>query len=203
MKKGILSLLVLNLMLIAQPVFADEGLTSNIKYALKRSTESNYASVLIALGVVIVLIYITGIIYAKLNVIGYKTIKKQYKDMDDSKIIIRSTTQIGNNKSLHVIELGGKKMLIGVTNDSINLIKDLSENSDKRKTKSESESESEQKQCMLSKELSSQLPLDKLYNKDKDAYEDIEIENNAPQEEDNSNSQYNSEEFGLYKKYLD
>ena len=199
MKKGILSLLVLNLMLIAQPVFADEGLTSNIKYALKRSTESNYASVLIALGVVIVLIYITGIIYAKLNVIGYKTIKKQYKDMDDSKIIIRSTTQIGNNKSLHVIELGGKKMLIGVNNDSINLIKDLSENSDKRKTKSESE----QEQCMLSKELSSQLPLDKLYNKDKDAYEDIEIENNAPQEEDNSNSQYNSEEFGLYKKYLD
>ena len=86
-----------------------------------------------------------------------------------------------------------------VTNDSINLIKDLSENSDKRKTKSESE----QEQCMLSKELSSQLPLDKLYNKDKDAYEDIEIENNAPQEEDNSNSQYNSEEFGLYKKYLD
>lgn len=201
MNKGILSLLVLNLMLIAQPVFADEGLTSNIKYALKRSTESNYASVLIALGVVIVLIYITGIIYAKLNVIGYKTIKKQYKDIDDSKIIIRSTTQIGNNKSLHVIELGGKKMLIGVTNDSINLIKDLSENSDKRKTKSESESE--QEQCMLSKELSSQLPLDKLYNKDKDAYEDIEIENNAPQEEDNSNSQYNSEEFGLYKKYLD
>lgn len=199
MKKGILSLLVLNLMLIAQPVFADEGLTSNIKYALKRSTESNYASVLIALGVVIVLIYITGIIYAKLNVIGYKTIKKQYKDMDDSKIIIRSTTQIGNNKSLHVIELGGKKMLIGVTNDSINLIKDLSENSDKRKTKPEPE----QEQCMLSKELSSQLPLDKLYNKDKDAYEDIEIGNNAPQEEDNSNSQYNSEEFGLYKKYLD
>ena len=199
MKKGILSLLVLNLMLIAQPVFADEGLTSNIKYALKRSTESNYASVLIALGVVIVLIYITGIIYAKLNVIGYKTIKKQYKDMDDSKIIIRSTTQIGNNKSLHVIELGGKKMLIGVTNDSINLIKDLSENSDKRKTKPEPE----QEQSVLSKELSSQLPLDKLYNKDKDAYEDIEIENNAPQEEDNSNSQYNSEEFGLYKKYLD
>lgn len=199
MKKGILSLLVLNLMLIAQPVFADEGLTSNIKYALKRTTESNYASVLIALGVVIVLIYITGIIYAKLNVIGYKTIKKQYKDMDDSKIIIRSTTQIGNNKSLHVIELGGKKMLIGVTNDSINLIKDLSENSDKRKTKPEPE----QEQSVLSKELSSQLPLDKLYNKDKDAYEDIEIENNAPQEEDNSNSQYNSEEFGLYKKYLD
>ncbi len=197
MKKGILSLLVLNMMLIAQPVLADESLTSNIKYALKRTTESNYISVLIALGIVIILIYITGIIYAKLNVIGYKTIKKQYKDIDDSKIIIRSTTQIGNNKSLHVIELGGKKMLIGVTNDSINLIKDLSENTDKRKT------EPEQEQSMLSKELSSQLPLDRLYNKDKDAYEDIEIENNVPQEEGNVNPQYNTEEFGLYKKYLD
>ena len=79
MKKGITSALILNLMLLAQPVFADESLTSNIKYALKRSTESNYISVLIALGVVIILIYITGIIYAKLNVIGYKTIKKQCK----------------------------------------------------------------------------------------------------------------------------
>lgn len=197
MKKGILSLLVLNMMLIAQPVLADESLTSNIKYALKRTTESNYISVLIALGIVIILIYITGIIYAKLNVIGYKTIKKQYKDIDDSKIIIRSTTQIGNNKSLHVIELGGKKMLIGVTNDSINLIKDLSENTDKRKE------EPEQEQSILSKELSSQLPLDRLYNKDKDAYEDIEIENNIPQEEGNVNPQYNTEEFGLYKKYLD
>ena len=198
MKKGITSALILNLMLLAQPVFADESLTSNIKYALKRSTESNYISVLIALGVVIILIYITGIIYAKLNVIGYKTIKKQYKDVDDSKIIIRSTTQIGNNKSLHVIELGGKKMLIGVTNDSINLIKDLSENTEKLKRESEVEEVG-----LLKKELSSQLPLDKLYTKDKDAYEDIQIENNIPQEYENVNPQYNTEEFGLYKKYLD
>lgn len=198
MKKGITSALILNLMLLAQPVLADESLTSNIKYALKRSTESNYISVLIALGVVIILIYITGIIYAKLNVIGYKTIKKQYKDVDDSKIIIRSTTQIGNNKSLHVIELGAKKMLIGVTNDSINLIKDLSENTEKLKRESEVEEVG-----LLKKELSSQLPLDKLYTKDKDAYEDIQIENNIPQEDENVNPQYNTEEFGLYKKYLD
>ena len=115
------------LLSFVQPVIADEVLTSSIKGVLKHTVESNYWSVLLALGVVIVLIYLTGIIYAKLNVLGYKTLKKEYKDIEKSKIIILSTTQLGQNKFLYVIELAGKKMLIGVSNENITLLKDLSE----------------------------------------------------------------------------
>lgn len=177
-----------------QPVLANEAITSNIKYALKRSTDGSYFSVVIALAVVILLIYITGIIYAKLNVLGYKTLKKQYKDIDDSKIIIRSTTQIGNNKTLHVIELAGKKMLIGVTNDSINLIKDLDEKNSERVVTS---------QDNLTKELSKSLPLDKIYPQGQEIQEEIKIDKEIPEDSEEDDSTYNSEEFGLYKKYLD
>lgn len=178
-----------------QPVFASESITSNIKYALKRSTDGSYFSVVIALSVVILLIYITGIIYAKLNVLGYKTLKKQYKDIDDSKIIIRSTTQIGNNKTLHVIELAGKKMLIGVTNDSINLIKDLDEKNTEKVVVS---------QDMLTQKLSKSLPLDKIYPQGQEIQDEIKIDNEIPEDSDESDdTNYNSEEFGLYKKYLD
>lgn len=193
MKK--ISYLFISMFLIIQPVLASESITSNIKYALKRSTDGSYLSVVVALGVVILLIYITGIIYAKLNVLGYKTLKKQYKDIDESKIIIRSTTQIGSNKTLHVIELAGKKMLIGVTNDSINLIKDLDDSKEKVTIT----------QDLLTKELSKTLPLDKIYPQGKEIEPEIKIENDILQEEEEEveNSKYNSEEFGLYKKYLD
>lgn len=191
MKK--ISLLFLVFSMLIQPVLANESITSNIKYALKRSTDSGYLSVLVALGVVILLIYITGIIYAKLNVIGYKTLKKQYKDIDDSKIIIRSTTQIGNNKTLHVIELAGKRMLIGVSNDSINLIKDLDNKVEAPVVQ----------QDLLTKELSKAIPLDKIYPQGQEISEEIKIDNVIPEENEEDNSPYNSEEYGLYKKYLD
>ena len=110
-----------------QCAFAD-SLTSNIKYALKHSTDGSYFSVVIALGVVILLIYITGVIYAKLNVVGYNTMKKQYLDLNDSKVLVLSNTVVGKDKSLLVVELSGKKMLLGVTEKSITLIKDLDEN---------------------------------------------------------------------------
>lgn len=188
-----IKLLLMMLLLSVQPVLADELITANIKHALKRSMDGSYVSVVIALGIVIVLIYVTGIIYAKLNVLGYKTLKKEYKDIEASKIIILSTTQLGANKSLHVIELDGKKMLIGVTNDSINLIKDFEE----KNTGAEQN---------LDRALSDSTPLDKLYTKTKEEYikdDNIQIENNVPEEKnEEDDSLYNSEEYGLYKKYL-
>jgi len=184
------NLLLLFGLLFIQPAFADETLTSNIKYALKHSYEGSYVSVIIALGVVILLIYITGIIYARLNVLGHNTMKKQYLDLSDSKLLILSTTPIGNNKSLLVVELAGKKMLIGVTNESITLIKDLDE-IDKNKNQSKK----------IMEETPKGLPLDKIYPQE-NSNEEIEIKSNIP-EEDEDKTKYDSEEFGLYKKYLD
>lgn len=87
--------------------------------------EPNILSVLLSLIFVILLIYATGIIYAKLNKVGFKAMKKQLDDIDSSRVSVISTTPLGNNKTLHVVELDGKRMLIGASNNSIDLIKDL------------------------------------------------------------------------------
>ena len=72
-------------------------------------TEPNFASVVFSLLFVVVLIYCTGIIFTKLK----------------SHVSVVSTTQLGNNKTLHVVELDGKRMLIGASSSAIQLIKDL------------------------------------------------------------------------------
>ena len=87
--------------------------------------EPNFLSLIFSLFFVILLIYATGIIYAKLNKFGAKTLKKQMSDIADSKVAVLSSTPLGSNKSLHVVELDGKRMLIGASNGSIQLIKDL------------------------------------------------------------------------------
>ena len=87
--------------------------------------EPNLLSVLVSLIFVILLIYATGIIYAKLNKVGLKTLKDQVDDKNRSKVSVVSTTLLGNNKTLHVVELDGKRMLIGASANSIHLIKDL------------------------------------------------------------------------------
>ena len=87
--------------------------------------EPNLISILFSLIFVILLIYATGIIYAKLNKLGLTTLKKQIGDGDGSRVSVISTTALGNNKTLHVVELGGQRMLIGACSSSIHLIKDL------------------------------------------------------------------------------
>lgn len=87
--------------------------------------EPSILSVIFSLLFVILLIYATGIIYAKLNKAGLKTMKKHIGDSDASRVSVISTTALGNNKTLHVVELDGKRMLIGASTNSIDLIKDL------------------------------------------------------------------------------
>lgn len=87
--------------------------------------EPNFMSVIFSLVFVILLIYATGIIYTKLNKAGLKTLKRHMGDTDDSRVTVVSTTPLGNNKTLHVVELDGKRMLLGASANSIELIKDL------------------------------------------------------------------------------
>ena len=87
--------------------------------------EPNLVSIVFSLIFVVLLIYATGIIYAKLNKLGLVTLKKQMGEAGNSHVSVISTTPLGNNKSLHVVELDGKRMLIGASTNSIHLIKDL------------------------------------------------------------------------------
>ena len=87
--------------------------------------EPNFISMIFSLVFVIILIYATGILYTKLNKFGVKALKRQVGDNSDSQVAVISTTPLGANKTLHVVELGGKRMLIGASANSIHLIKDL------------------------------------------------------------------------------
>ena len=75
--------------------------------------EPNFLSMIFSLVFVILLIYATGILYTKLNKFGIKTLKKQVGENAASQVSVISTTPLGTNKTLHVVELDGKRMLIG------------------------------------------------------------------------------------------
>lgn len=106
--------------------FAVDAPSSELQQSLKvHSSEPGFMSIIFALLVVIFLIYITGTIYTKLNLAGANAVKKQIKNYDLSRAIVLSTTQIGQNKNLHVIEINNQRLLIGATTNSINLIKEL------------------------------------------------------------------------------
>ena len=100
----------------------NDVVTNNLTQSVGQ--EPNFVSVVFSLLFVILLIYATGIIYARLNKVGFKTLKKMNCN-DDSKVSVISTTPLGNNKTLHIVELDGKRMLIGASTNSIDLIKDL------------------------------------------------------------------------------
>ncbi len=97
--------------------------TANVLGTQAVGQEPNLISIAFSLLFVVLLIYATGIIYAKLNKLGLNTLKKQIGDSQTVSVI--STTNLGNNKTLHIVELDGKRMLIGASQNSIHLIKDL------------------------------------------------------------------------------
>lgn len=135
--KRYLFLIVGALMITAGKAFClTESISPELEQSLKTHTnEPNFMSIVFALAFVIFLIYITGVIYSKLNLVGAKTVQDQMKNYDLSKVFVVSTTQLGQGKNLHVIELNNKRYLIGATTNSINLIKELGASEIKTKVK--------------------------------------------------------------------
>ena len=88
-------------------------------------SEPSAITVILSLLFVVLLIYVTGIVYAKLSKVGFNTLKRQQGELAKSQVSVLSPTQLGNNKTLHVVELDGKRMLIGASQGAIQLIKDL------------------------------------------------------------------------------
>lgn len=122
-------LLVFIMLLSAQRVLcAAEATSPELSHSLKNNAhEPGFGSIVFALIVVISLIYVTGLIYSKLNIVGAKTVQDQLRNYDLSKVVVISTTQLGQGKNLHVIELSNQRYLIGATINSISLIKELGE----------------------------------------------------------------------------
>lgn len=86
--------------------------------------EISLVSVVFALLITLSLFYLLIILYTKLNKANANILKAQQNGLKSQAAVI-STTALGNNKTLHVIELDGKRMLIGASSNAIQLIKDL------------------------------------------------------------------------------
>lgn len=124
-------LLLAMTILITSPVgvSAAEALSKELSGSLEaHPADPNIFSIIFSLLFVICLIYVTGLIYSKLNIVGANTVKKQLKDYDLSHVAVLSTTQLGQGKNLHVIEINKKRLLIGAAPNSVNLLKELEEN---------------------------------------------------------------------------
>ncbi len=178
MKRFIYSLS--SLFILSNLAFASSE-TENISSVLKSSGyEPNYFSVLMSLIFVVFLIYVTGILYTKLNKVSVKTVKNEFRENSDIKPIVLSTTPIGHDKTLQVIEIAGEKLLIGVSQHSISLIKTIG-----KETKNENNTYKSNIAEPTTQEAMNIL------------YEKSEVEDKTKQDHT-----INEEDFGLYKKYL-
>lgn len=195
-----------SLVLFQNIAFADD-LTSSLSGVLKQPYEPSFISIIGALVFVVCLIYITGIVYAKLTAMSSKTVKKHIKN--NTQVTILSTSDLGNGKTLHVIEIGGKQMLIGASSSSVNLLCELPEEilEEERKTEMEVEIVTEPK-IIPNPEITEPSKEKKVeVNNDLDSGK--EIINNVlfdelrREQEDSKTSDNNSnEDYGIYKKYL-
>lgn len=80
--------------------------------------EPNYFSMLFGLFVVVGLIYLTGFIYQKL-------LKVNPAASSNQTIEIAAAKSLGQNKNLYVIKVNNEYSLIGATQTSISLLKEL------------------------------------------------------------------------------
>ena len=79
-----------------------------------------------SLALVIGLIYLSAYIYKKLTNVTSKKINNTKDDViNKNKLNIISSLALGSNKSLYVVEVSGKTLLLGVCENNISLIKEL------------------------------------------------------------------------------
>ena len=122
MNKILLYFLISNI-----PVYATEALydkNEEIQNALNSNMYTpNYLTMLLGLGIVIGLIYITAVLYQKLV-----KIKISDDSGQEDKINIISSASLGQGKNLHVIKVNNVKMIIGATQNNISYLKTINEN---------------------------------------------------------------------------
>ncbi len=82
----------------------------------------------ISLFIVIGLIYLTAWAYKRLNIFNADNLAKPGKKVNANKFNLISTQALGANKNLHVVEINGKYLVIGSTQNNISLIKEFDKN---------------------------------------------------------------------------
>ncbi len=116
-------------LLIQTKAMADtEALTESMKQTLRHSASGipSVTHVVISTLVMVVMIYVVAIIYQHLNHFN----KKKFGGAEDKTFIpnrlkIVNTLVLGNNKSVYVVEVNDKYLVLGSTQSSLSLIKEF------------------------------------------------------------------------------
>lgn len=108
----------------------------NVPELTKSASVSGYGmpslfQLVFSLFFVIALIYTTGWVYQKLNIVNRKQISKLSKNSDCSRFTVLQTMSLGQQRHLYTIEMNGKILLVGSTPSQINLIKEFEKNETK------------------------------------------------------------------------
>lgn len=100
--------------------------SSEFQEVLKHDNyEPNYFTLIFGLIIVICLIYFTGYFYQKLVGVNSKLNKNANGDNDFNKVKIISTTPLGQGKNIFVVEIKNKHLVLGATENQINLLKEF------------------------------------------------------------------------------
>lgn len=110
----------------ANIALANVTIPDNMKQALKHSPDTpSIINIVASLVIVIILIYVVSWIYMKLSQVNTKNLFKQPKELEFNKAKIISGITLGQNRNLYVVELNNKYLVLGVTPNNINLIKEF------------------------------------------------------------------------------
>lgn len=86
----------------------------------------SFTQLIISMVLVVGLIYFTGWIYTKLNVVNRKQLSKIATDKKDSmRFTVLQSMPLGQQRHIYTIEMNGKILLVGSTPSHINLIKEF------------------------------------------------------------------------------
>lgn len=102
----------------------------NLPDAMKESMSHDYGipsvmNLVLSMIFVIALIYITGWVYTKLNIVNRKNIGKITESDDNMRFNIIQSMSLGQQRHIYSIEMNNKILLIGSTPSHINLIKEF------------------------------------------------------------------------------
>lgn len=121
----------------------------------------------VSMVVVIALIYVTGWIYSKLNIVNRNNLKKlAQKEFDTDRFTVLQSMSLGQQRHLYSIEMNGKVLLVGSTPSHINLIKEFDKDEEIRLNEQfEKLSDTETNTNPQSAENTKSLNIDEIYKK--------------------------------------
>ena len=102
----------------------------NLPDAMKQSMSHDYGipsvmNLVLSMIFVIALIYITGWVYTKLNIVNRKNIGKITESDNNMHFNVIQSMSLGQQRHIYSVEMNNKILLIGSTPSHINLIKEF------------------------------------------------------------------------------